>query len=67
MNVSCQKQLPFSSSQIAGQVIDLPVDTPRILITEKEYLGLKWEAGYWQGLHKKALLREEALKKTIKE
>ena len=67
MNASCQKQLPFSSSEITGQIIDLPVDTPRILITEKEYLKLKWEAGYWQGLHKKALLREEALKKTIKE
>jgi transposase len=66
MNASCQKQLPFSSSEITGQIIDLPVDTPRILITEKEYLKLKWEAGYWQGLHKKALLREEALKKTIK-
>ena len=66
MNASCQKQLPFSSSEITGQIIDLPVDTPRILITEKEYLELKWEAGYWQGLHKKALLREEALKKTIK-
>jgi len=67
MNASCQKQLPFSSSEITGQIIDLPVDTPRILITEKEYLKLKWEAGYWQGLHKKALLREKALKKTIKE
>ena len=66
MNASCQKQLPFPSSEITGQIIDLPVDTPRILITEKEYLKLKWEAGYWQGLHKKALLREEALKKTIK-
>ncbi len=68
MNAPCQKQLPFSSSEITDQIIDLPNEiSPQILITEKEYLELKWEAGYWQGLHKKALLREEALKKTIKE
>jgi len=46
------------------QVIQI---SPKLLISEKEYLALKWEAGYWQGMHGKALLREEALKKIIKE
>lgn len=70
MDTGCQKQLPFPSSEITEQIIDLPVkdtSSPQILISEKEYLELKWAAGYWRGLHQKALLREEALKQTIKE
>ena len=68
MNTSCQKQLPFSSSKITGQLIELPSKTPpEILISEKEYLVLKSELSYFRGMHKKALLREETLKKTIKE
>ena len=67
MNTSCQKQLPFSSTKITEQIIALPDEmSSQILISEKEYLELKWEIGYWQGMHKKALLREEALKKIIK-
>jgi len=68
MNVSYQKQLPLSSCKIAEHPSGFPVViSPKILISEKEYLELKWEAGYYQGLHAKALLREEILKKTIKE
>jgi len=68
MVTSCQKQLAFSSTKITEQIIDLPDEiSPQILISEKEYLELKWEVGYWQGMHKKALSREEALKKIIKE
>lgn len=67
MNTSCQKQLPFSSTKISEQIIALPDEiSPQILISEKEYLELKWEGGYWQGMHKKALSREEALRKIIK-
>lgn len=68
MDVSCQKQFPYSSSEITEQVIDLSVGSPpQILISQKEYLELKWAASYWQSMHKKALLREESLKKTIEE
>ena len=68
MNTSCQKQLTFSSTKITEQIIALPDEmSSQILISDKEYLGLKWEVGYWQGMHKKALLREKALKKIIKE
>lgn len=68
MVTSCQKQLALSSLEITKQIIDLPDEiSPQILISEKEYLELKWEVGYWQGMHKKALSREEALKKIIKE
>lgn len=67
MNASCQKQLPVLSSKISEQIIDLPVDTPRILITEKEYLELRCDVGYWRSMHQKSLLREEALKLTIQE
>jgi transposase len=68
MNTACQKQSPFFS-KITDQIIDLPVqdDSPQILIAEKEYLELKCAVGYWQALYQKALLREEALKQTIKE
>jgi len=68
MNTSCQRKIPFCSSEITEQIIDLPDEkSARILISEKEYLELKWEVGYWQGMHKKALSREEVLKKIIKE
>jgi len=46
----------------------LPVSQPRkILVLEKEYLQLKSEVGYWQAMHKKAVLREKELKQTVKE
>ena len=65
---SCQKLLPLYTPKTKGQVIELSVEeTPEILISEKEYFELKCEVGYWRALHKKALLREEALKKIIKE
>ncbi len=68
MNTSCQKLIPSTCTKITEQIIDLPEEiSPRIFITEKEYLELKWEVGYWQSMHKKALSREEALKKIIKE
>ena len=68
MNASCQKSPPLYTPGICDQVIDLSVEKPRlILIPEKEYLELKSEAGYWQTMHKKAILREETLKETIKE
>jgi transposase len=68
MNASCQKLLPLYTPDISDQVIDLPVEKPPlILITEKEYLELKSEVGYWQAMHKKAISREKKLKQTIKE
>jgi len=68
MNASCQKLLPLYTPEIYDQVIDLPVEKPPLIfITEKEYLVLKNEVGYWQAMHKKAVLREKKLKQTIKE
>lgn len=68
MNTSCQKQLAFFSTKITEQIIDLPDEiSPQIPISKKEYLELKYEVGYWQSMHKKALSREEVLKKIIKE
>lgn len=68
MNTSCQEIIQFCSSKITEQIIEQSNEISRqILISEKEYLELKWEVGYWQGMHKKALSREEALKKIIKE
>ena len=65
---SCIKRLPLSTSKIDGQIIDLPVEQSRqIFISEKEYLELKCEVGYWQSMHKKSVIREEKLKQTIKE
>ena len=68
MNASCQKLLPLYTPEIYDQVIDLPVEKPPLIfISEKEYLELKSEVGYWQAMHKKAISRENKLKQTIKE
>jgi len=68
MSASYEKSLPLYTPEIYDQVIDLPVEKlPLIHISEKEYLGLKSEVGYWQAMHKKAILREEKLRQTIKE
>ena len=67
MNVACQKQAPFSFTESPGQSCDQLTDlSPKIVISEKEYLTLKWEVGYWQGMHKKALLKIEKLNTIIK-
>ena len=68
MPASHKKSLPLSTDEISDQVIDFPVAVPRrISITEKEYLELKCEVGYWRAMHEKAILRETILKQTVKE
>jgi len=68
MIASCQKRLPLCIPEIDAQVIDLPIEQPgQIRISEKEYLGLKCEVGYWKAMHKKAIAREKILKRIIKE
>jgi len=65
---SCQKQSPLYITESGGQVINPPVDeAPRIVISEKEYLGLKFEVGYHRSLHQRALLREKILQEKTKE
>jgi len=67
MNASSQKVLPFHSSpDTIGQIIELPGErSAQILISEKEYLGLKCEVGYWQTMHSKAIEREKELKQKV--
>ena len=68
MSASYHKSLPLYTHGISGQVIDFPVEEPRrIVISEKEYLELKSEVGYWRAMHEKAILREKILKQTVKE
>ncbi len=68
MITSCKKTLPLHTSEIDDQIIDLPIEqSGQILVSEKEYLELKCEVGYWQTMHKKSSIREEILKRTIKE
>ena len=64
MKASCQESLPLYTPEINDQVIEI---SPQILISEKEYLELKSELGYWQAMHKNAISREKKLKQTIKE
>ena len=65
---SCQTQLPLDNAKANGQAINLLVGNSHwIFISEKEYVGLKCEVGFWRSLHHKAVLREEALKKKVKE
>lgn len=68
MSTSCQIESPQVNQETNGQVIDLfdPSDS-QILVSSKEYHELKHAAGYWKGMHKKACLREEALKQKVKE
>ena len=67
MSSSSGKPLPLYTPEIYDQVIDLPVEkSPMILISEKEYLELKAEVGYWRAMHGKSLSREKKLKQTVK-
>jgi len=67
MKYASQKQLPLYSQEPIGQVIDFPESPRQILISEQEFLQLKWEANYWKSLHKRAKEREEKLKKELQE
>ena len=68
MIASCQKRLPLYTPEIDAQVIDLPIEqSGQIRISEKEYLGLKCEVGYWRTMHNKSIVREKILKRIIKE
>jgi len=64
MKASCQESLPVYTPEINDPVIEI---SPQILISEKEYLGLKNQVGYWQTMHKNAISREKELKQRIKE
>jgi len=64
----CKKTPPLYTQEINDQIIDLHIVQPRrILVSEKEYLELKCEVGYWQSMHNKSSIREEKLKQRIKE
>lgn len=68
MIASRQKSLPLYTPEINAQVIDSPIEqSEQILISEKEYLELKCELGYWRSMHKNAIVREKILKQKIKE
>jgi len=57
MNAACQQQAPLS---------ELPIEIlPQITISEKEYLSLKCELGYWRSMHEKALSRIDKLNRII--
>ncbi len=65
---SRKKLFAFPPPEIKAQVIDFPIEqSEQILISEKEYLELRCELGYWRSMHKKSIFREEILKHTIKE
>ena len=65
---SCKKILSLRVAEIEDPVIDVPLErSGQILISEKEYLELKCEVGFWQAMHHKSCIREKILKQTIKE
>ncbi len=67
MQATCQKEFHNSIHKNTDQINGSPIESPYIVITEKEYLGLKCDVGYWRSMHEKSGLRVEALKKTIEE
>jgi hypothetical protein len=67
MKYASQKELPLYTQENSGQVIDFPESPRQILISEQEFLQLKWEVSYWKSLHKRAKERKEKLKKELQE
>ena len=68
MNAACQQQAPlFSLEKSEDRCLpELPIAlSPQITISEKEYLSLKCEVGYWRSMHEKALSRIEKLNRII--
>ena len=68
MNAACQQQAPFPPLESSEDTClsELPIDiSPQITISEKEYLSLKCEVGYWRSMHEKALSRIDKLNRTI--
>ena len=68
MNAACQQQAPFSPLESCGDtpLSELPIEiSPQITISEKEYLSLKCELGYWRSMHEKALSRIDKLNRII--
>ena len=56
MNASCQMLSPLYTPEIYNQVIVVPIEKPPlILISEKEYLELKSEVGYWRAMPPKVI------------
>ncbi|MDA3918692.1 MAG: hypothetical protein PF690_17215 [Deltaproteobacteria bacterium] len=46
-----------------NNVIEFSIQqSPQVSISEKEYLELKCEAGFWQSLHQRSIFREQDLK-----
>ena len=67
MDASCTKKRPLDTSEINNQILDLFAgQSPTTIIFEKDYLELKWEAGYWKAMHAKAVEREQFLIDEIK-
>jgi len=58
---------PIYTQESTGQLIDFPQSYKQILISEQEYLQLKWEVGNWKSLYKRAKEREELLKQELLE
>ncbi len=67
MKSASQKLLPLSAQEAGDQRINFPQCPKQILISEQEFLQLKWEVGYWKSLFKRAKEREEDLKKQLQE
>ena len=68
MFATFQKIKSFTPPKIAIQALDVPIkQAGQIFISEKEYLELKWEIGYWRAMHKKAIAREVIWKQKFKE
>jgi len=60
--------LSSANVSIHNNTIEFPIQQyPQIFISEKEYLELKCEVGFWRSLHQRAILREQNLKQIIKE
>lgn len=62
-----QKTRSPNLTKMNSQIIEFPVEQfDQVLISNKEYIELKNNVGYWQSMHKKAISREEILKQTVK-
>ena len=65
MNAASQNTSLVYAQKINSQLLDFPSSSRQILISEKEYLTLKCDVGYWKSRHKKSKEREEHLKQEL--
>jgi transposase len=60
-----QALLNLNPPPLEGEVV--PFSAQKMVITQQEYIDLKWRASYWESQHTRLIVREEQLKEELKQ